>query len=61
MVEQIKADKTQMMMEYLAKYKGNAFYSRINAIACEHSLPVDLRVKAVLQAMAHSKNEDKVV
>ncbi len=63
MVEQINtaADRSQAMIEYFSKFKGNAFYSRINSIASEHSMPLDLRVKAALHALQHAKNDDKIM
>lgn len=50
-----------MLLDYFARYKGNAFYCRLNSIASEHSMPVDLRVKAALHAMGCAKQDDKIV
>lgn len=62
MVEQkATADKIQAMLDYFTKYKGNAFYTRLNSIASEHSMPLEIRVKAAFHAMTHSKAEDKIV
>jgi hypothetical protein len=56
-----RSDKVQMLLDYFARYKGNAFYCRLNSIASEHSMPVDLRVKAALHAMGCAKQDDKIV
>jgi antitoxin component of RelBE/YafQ-DinJ toxin-antitoxin module len=49
------------MLEYFSKFKGNAFYSRLNSIASEHSMPLDLRVKAALHAIQNAKSDDKIM
>lgn len=54
-------DKAEAMLDYFAKFKGNALYTRLNSIASEHSMPLDLRAKAALHAIAHAKADDKIV
>lgn len=56
-----RSDKGQLLVDYFARYRGNALLTRLNAVASEHTLPVDLRVKAALHAMAFAKQEEKIV
>jgi hypothetical protein len=49
------------MLDYFNKYKGNSFYTRLNQIASEHSMPLEIRIKAAFHAMSHARVEDKIV
>lgn len=51
----------QSMLDYFSKYKSNAFYTRLNAIAAEHSMPLDARIKAAYHTLQHAKQDDKIV
>jgi hypothetical protein len=55
------ANKIQSMLDYFNKYRGNSFYTRLNQIASEHSMPLEIRIKAAFHAMSHARVEDKIV